>query len=154
MGSSLVCLLLAFFRTSFFHNPSWLQSLKWKFSFTLYFLLVSSFLWFSCQPTSPTRPRAYKGFCPILLLANKLTTAHAVKLYGKYLPRKKHWNIRLLLGNHQGAIGKREAGNKRRAPRTFSPICAVVSLQWLCISLFRVLSSFPYILNDFCTLRD
>lgn len=108
MGSSLVCLLLAFFRTFFFHNPSWLQSLKWKFSFTLYFLLVSSFLWFSCQPTSPTQPRAYKGFCPILLLTNMLTTAHAVKLYGKYLPRKKHWNIRLLLGNHQGAIREEE----------------------------------------------
>lgn len=59
---------------------------KFSFSFSIVWF-VSSYLWFSCQPTSPAVPRAHKGLYPILLLFNSWT-AHVVKFYGKYLPRK------------------------------------------------------------------
>ena len=85
-------------------NKAWNKS----FPSVLYFLFVSSYLWFSCQVTAPTPPRACKGLCPILSLTHKLK--HKLKLYGKYLPRKKKrkgWNIRLI-GNHQGPVRKLE----------------------------------------------
>lgn len=127
---------------------------KFSFSFSIVWF-VSSYLWFSCQPTSPAVPRAHKGLYPILLLFNSWT-AHVVKFYGKYLPRKTpgtldsywppSWPCGQIAegGNPRGSLRDINIPNGCKGGYSLHFFCGVVSLPWLRSVLSGGLLSFPY----------
>lgn len=112
-----------------------------------------------------TFPRAHKGLYPFLLLTN-WWNAYMVKLYGKYLPRKKggildsHWQSSrhcegLAEGRNKMGCSEGNQDSKWIAMRIFSTIClwdCVSTMAAYCIILRLVVLSLS--LNDLCLIRN